>query len=174
MRILMAAVTASALLVGGCGDEAPVKRQPGSWSQKVEIVRLDGKSNPPEARAQMQKMFDMMSSMSICLTPEAAAKEDVAKEMGKMSSGGSKCTFDKQDLTGQTVALSGTCEAPKGRSLKIQMNGSSTATAQDVTMKMERFTAGASEGVMEMRVRSSRTGDCKPGDVTPPAKGAGQ
>ena len=51
----------------------------------------------------------------------------------------------------------------------MHASGTSGATAQDLTMRVEPLGPdGKSAGVMELRMTGTRTGDCKPGDVTPP------
>lgn len=155
---------------GGGSAAAPVKRQPGSWQSKIQIVRLEGPDVKPEMREQMQKMMDMMGGISVCMTPEAIAEEDPAKNLEKQA-GGNNCTFDKKNFSGETMEFAGTC-SNGGKKMKMNAKGKSTATSQDITMVIEPLKAdGSPEGVMEMRVTSNRTGDCKPGDFTPPAKG---
>jgi hypothetical protein len=52
----------------------------------------------------------------------------------------------------------------------MSATGTSGATAQDMTMKVEPLgTNGAAEGIMEMHVVTTRSGACKPTDITPPA-----
>jgi hypothetical protein len=173
-RILIGTVATLALAGcgGGAGSNAPVKRQPGSWSSSIEIVKLEGPDIKPGTREQMQQMFSMMGAMSVCITPEAAAREDVSKNL-ENSAGSRDCKFDKQNVSGATVEFSGTCEQ-NGKKVRMTANGSNGATTQDITMKIEPLNAaGAAEGVMEMRVTSKRNGECKPGDITPPATPAG-
>lgn len=157
------------LLAVACGPKAPVKRQPGSWSQKIEIVKLEGKGTTPDTKAQMQKMFDSMSAVSVCLTPAAVAKEDMGKAMEQMTSRGQNCVFGTKSVNGGTIAISATCKAPNGGTVKMTVNGTTTTTTQDMTMQTEGFNpTGAKEGVMQMHIKSTRTGDCKPSDITPP------
>lgn len=169
MTFRIVALLALPLVATACSPEAPAKRQPGSWSQKIEIVKFEGKGATPETKTQMQKMFDTMSTLSVCLTPAAAAKEDIGKAMEQMSARGQNCTFAKKEVTGATIAIDATCKQPNGGTVKMTMNGSTGAIVQDMTMKSEGFTAnGTREGTMEMHVKSTRNGECKPTDVTPP------
>ena len=168
------ALLALPLVVVACSPAAPVKRQPGSWSQKIEILKLEGKGATPEVKAQMQKMFDSMSAMSVCLTPAAVAKEDMGKAMEQMASRGKDCTFDKKTVNGGSIAISATCKQPTGGTVKMTVNGTTAATSQQMTMQTEGYDAnGAKEGTMQMHISSTRNGDCKPGDVTPPDAPAG-
>uniref|UniRef100_UPI0035CC2EBA DUF3617 domain-containing protein n=1 Tax=uncultured Sphingomonas sp. TaxID=158754 RepID=UPI0035CC2EBA len=157
------------LALAACSPSGPIKRQPGSWSQKVEIVKLEGKGATPETKAQMQKMFDSMAAMSVCLTPAAAAKEDFSKAMEQMASRGQNCTFDKKDVTGGTINVSATCKQATGGTVKMTITGTNSATAQALTMQTEGYDAGSvKQGTMQMKITSTRSGDCKPGDITPP------
>lgn len=181
-QVLTLGALSLGLVLGGCGGgdtgsnssaastaaAAPVKRQPGSWTSKIEIVRLEGPDVQPGTREQMQQMFSMMSSMSVCITPEAAAAEDVSRKLEE-SAGSGECSFDKRNVSGETLELSGTC-VRDGKKVRMTASGRNGATAQDITLKVEPLNAaGAAEGVMEMRVTSQRSGECKPGEPTPPA-----
>lgn len=177
-RLVILALSASVALsgcggggIGGSSAEPPVKRQPGSWQNKMQIVRLEGPDVKPEMREQMQKMMDMMGSISVCMTPEAIAAEDPSKNLEKQA-GGNNCTFDKKNISGETVEFSGTCTGPQGNKMKMTAKGKNAATETDMTMIIEPLKAdGSPEGVMEMRVTAKRTGECKPGDFTPPVPG---
>lgn len=168
-RKIVALLALPLLALGACAPKGPVKRQPGSWSQKIEILKLEGKGTTPETRVQMQKMFDSMGAVSICLTPAAVAKEDMGKAMEQMAAHGQNCTFDKKTASGGTIAIGATCKQPNGGTVKMRVDGTTAATRQEMTMQTEGFDAtGAKEGVMQMHIVSTRGGDCKPGDVTPP------
>jgi hypothetical protein len=183
MRRLMIVMLTAGVALGGCngsgpgssaGGEgastAPVKRMPGSWSSKIELVRLEGPDVPPGAKEQMQPMFDMMSAISVCMTPEAIAKEDPSKNL-EQSAGSKDCTFDKRNISGSTLEFSGTCERD-GKKVRMTAKGTLGATSQDINMVIEPLNAsGTAEGVMEMRVTSKHNGECKPTDIRPPVEG---
>lgn len=157
------------LFVAACGPEAQIKRQPGSWSQKIEVLKLEGKGAKPETRLQMQKMFDAMAAMSVCVTQAAVDKEDLAKNLEQMGARGQNCTFSNRDATGATIGFDAVCKQADGGSMKLTAAGSNAPTAQDITMTMVGTdAAGKAQGTMQMRVRATRNGDCKPGDITPP------
>lgn len=185
-KTLMLAV-ASSLVLAACGDKAakdgegavaasnepPEQRQPGSWGQKIEIVKLEGDDVTPDAKAQMQQMFSMLSGMTVCLTPEAAKQEDMAKNLSDMGSRGENCTFDKKNFSGKTVDFSATCKGDAGKTMKMSATGTSGATAQDITMTILANKAdGSKEGEMVMHITSERKGDCGPNDITPPTPAA--
>ncbi|WP_242186781.1 DUF3617 family protein [Sphingomonas sp. CARO-RG-8B-R24-01] len=158
------------LAVAACSPEQVIKREPGSWTQKVQILRLEGKGATPQVKAQMQAMFDAMAGMAICLTPEAAAKEDLAQTMEQIGPRGKNCKIGKRDETGATVGLSAVCPQEGGGTVKLSVTGTNATGDRDMTMKSEGFDAkGVAEGVMEMRVHAVRSGPCKAGDITPPA-----
>lgn len=174
MKFRYAAALALPLFAAACGPEAQIKRQPGSWSQKIEILKLEGNGAKPETKLQMQKMFDAMGAMSICVTPAAVEKEDLAKNLEQMGSRGQNCTFSNRDTTGATIGFDAVCKQADGGSMKLTATGSNAATAQDITMTMAGTdAAGKAQGTMQMRVRATRGGDCKPTDITPPDLPAG-
>jgi len=169
-KYLFAASVAALSLLSACGakSDAPVKREPGSWSTKITIAKLEGKGVTPDAKAGMQQMFDAMSRMTVCVTPEASAREDIGHNLENASGAGSNCQFDKRDLTGETISFSGTCGEGTHR-VRMTATGTSGTTAQDMTMKVEPLGAsGTPEGIMEMHVVTTRSGACKPTDITPP------
>jgi hypothetical protein len=176
---MIAAAAASLLLVAGCDGASnpakpagPVKRQPGSWVQKISIARLEGKGMDDKARAGLQQMFDALGAMSVCVTPEAAAKEDIAAKLEQAGSNGKDCVFDKRHVAGETVEFSGVCGQGTGKA-RVSGKGTSTATVQDMTItvdSLDKNLPGA--GLMEMKLHSTRQGDCTPRDFTPPATAA--
>jgi len=169
MRTWAVAALAAATMLAGCGPKPPVKRQPGSWSQKVEITRFEGKQADPRIRQGMQQMFDAMSGMRVCLTPDFVAREDISKRMAQLSGQGSACTPDKTASAGSTIAFAATCKQA-GSTVRMAANGTTDGASQDFTIKIESTdAAGASEGIMEMHVTSKREGECTPGELTPPA-----
>jgi hypothetical protein len=51
----------------------------------------------------------------------------------------------------------------------MTITGTNSATAQALTMQTEGYDAGSvKQGTMQMKITSTRSGDCKPGDITPP------
>ena len=173
-KYLIAASVAALSLLSACGakSDAPVKREPGSWSTRITIAKLEGKGVTPQTRAGLQQMFDAMGSMSVCVTPEAAAREDIGHNLENASGAGRNCQFDKRDLTGATISFSGTCNDGT-RKVRMTATGTSGATAQDMTMTVEPLGAnGTAEGIMEMHMVVTRSGACKPTDITPPPPAA--
>lgn len=181
-KTLMLAI-ASSLVLAACGDGAkdggssaakspPEKPQAGSWTSKIEVVDIKGEGVPANAKDQMNQMFAGLSGISVCLTPEAVAEEDIAKKLSRMGSQGQDCTIDSDKNSGKTVDFAATCKSP-GRQMKMAAKGTSGATAQDVTMTMTSLEAdGSEEGTIVMRVTGERKGECGPNDITPPPAAA--
>ncbi|MDB5705355.1 MAG: hypothetical protein JWN66_2471 [Sphingomonas bacterium] len=172
LKLTLVAAATSALLLSGCGQSASpaTKRQPGSWTQKIDVVRLDGKSAADKAA--LQRTFDTYSFMSICLTPEAAAKEDVTADLGNVGGSGTSCIFDKRSVSGDAIETSGICGAGTTKA-RMSVKGTSGTTAQDLMVTIEpvdKNIPGA--GTIVMHMTAKRGGACTPQDITPPVQGA--
>jgi Protein of unknown function (DUF3617) len=186
----LALIAGSALLtLAACGEKAtkggsdgpiaassaPVQRQPGSWSTKIEIVKLEGPDIKGGEKEQLQAMMNMMGNVSICLTPEAVAQEDMSKNLEQLGAQGGECKFDKKDVRGNRISFAATCKSGDGGAAKLSAEGVNDATTQDITISSAGTKPdGKPAGEMVMRITGKRTGDCKPGDITPPTpKAAG-
>jgi hypothetical protein len=172
MRITIA-TTVAALLLVGCNktDSAPAKRQPGSWSQKIEIVEFTGPGVAPAQKAQMQQMMNAVSGMSVCITPELAEQEDIEKNLTNMGGQQGNCTVANKDISGTKLAFTANCK-DKGKDVKITADGNNTPTEQNIKMTIETVGATADGGKLVMNVASKRNGECTPGEFTPPAPAA--
>ncbi|THD37854.1 MAG: DUF3617 family protein [Sphingomonas sp.] len=169
MRRAVLAVGTAAIVLAGCAKSGPPpKRQPGSWSQKIELKRLEG----PKAdamRPRMEQMLAMMSAISLCVTPEMAAKEAPTQDLDKFG-GGRDCSFDRKSVAGGNLDVAGTCKGADGATKKLTATGTLGASDQDIDMTVENYDAtGAKQGLMEMRVHSVRNGECTAKDMTAPA-----
>jgi hypothetical protein len=189
MRAMVYLMGAAALALGACGDAAkdgesgssasataassdPVKRQPGSWSTKVEVVKLEGPDIKGGEKEQLQAMMNMMGNVSICLTPEAVEAEDLGKNLEQMGAQGGECKFDERAIAGSTISFAATCKTGDGGTARMKASGTNSATAQDFTISTIATKAdGKPAGEMVMRITGQRTGECKPGDITPPTPG---
>ena len=166
-------ILATATMLAACGSAAsdtPVKRQPGSWGQTIQIVRLDGKGLDASAKQQMQQMFDMFGKMTVCVTPEQAAGEDVGKNMEKLGAGGGECKVEKQRVAGETVDFAATCKK-NGETIKLAVAGTSGSTKQDLTIKVTPAGQTVASG-MEMHVTAERRGECTANDIRVPDNAA--
>ena len=169
MRTTMIAAGMAALVLTSCAKSGPPpKREPGSWTQKVELKRMEGKG-ADEAKAGLEKMFALMSTMSVCVTPEMSAKEDPTQNLEKLGGANGDCKFDKKSVAGGTLDVAGTCKDTGGKTAKISATGTLGASVQDMTITVEGFDAsGTKEGLMEMQVHSTRNGECTAKDMKSP------
>lgn len=185
MTVLAAALSLSACGNGGKSADnataakvtsgAPVKHQPGSWSNKIEITRFDGGPGIDNAKvkAGLQSIFDAASGMSICITPAIAEKDNPAANMERLAAQGKKCDFTRKVSDGEKLDFAGVCSDASGTKVRVAITGTNAATEQNLVVVSEPIDAsGATKGAMEMHVSSHRTGACKPGDTTPPVPGA--
>lgn len=169
-KTMIAAAMAGLVLTGCSNNGPPPKRQPGSWAQTTEIKRVEG-GNAEQNRAALTALFKSMDAVTICVTPEWAAKEDPTANIEKMGSGGRTCTFDKKSVAGGNLDVAGTCKDLSGKSAKITATGTIGATDQDMTMTVEAIDAyGTREGLMELRIHSVRKGECTATDRVPTDK----
>jgi hypothetical protein len=185
MRAMVFVMGAGALALAACGDTAkdagggggavaasgePVKRQPGSWSTKIEVVKLEGPDVKGGEKEQLQAMMNMMGNVSICLTPEAVAAEDLSKNLEQMGAQGGECKFAERAIKGNSISFAATCKTGDGGTAQMKASGTNSATAQDFTISTVATKAdGKPAGEMVMRITGQRTGECKPSDITPPA-----
>jgi hypothetical protein len=172
MKMNILAASAAILMLSACGggatDEgkkaadtsAPSKREPGNWKTDIKLVSLNVPGMNDQMKQGMTKMFDGMSGIETCLTPEQAEKEDIAKDMSKNASQGSECTFSKQDVGGGKIDVAGKCKTPQGQELDLAMAGTMDAKKVDVTVTTKgEMPTGKMEMVMQMT--SNNTGACK-------------
>lgn len=159
----------AAILLAGCAKGPPPKREPGSWAQTMELKRFEGK-DAEKTKAALGQMFAAMNTVTVCVTPEMAAKEDPTANLEKLGNGGGgSCTFDRKTAAGGTLDISGTCKDGNGKTAKITATGTLGATEQDVNMIVEgQDPYGAREGLMEIRVHSVRKGECTATDMKAP------
>ncbi|NJS15217.1 MAG: DUF3617 family protein [Sphingopyxis sp.] len=178
MRVSAFLIGVAALSLSACsdnaggmfgGDSAPVKRQAGSWTTKVEVIKLAGPEVKAGEKEQLQAMMDAVGGVSVCLTPEAAAAEDMIKNLERMGSQGGECTFGDRKISGSTINFDATCKSPDGGSAKMSASGTNDTTSQDFTMTtVATKPDGKPAGELVIRFTGQRTGECKPGDFTPP------
>ena len=161
----MTIMTGAALLLAACAKPGPPpKPQPGSWSMKMELVDAKG-PDADKVKATMAPMMAAMGNMSICITPEDAAKADPTKNI---TQGNGDCKFDKQEISSAGVHVAGTC-TKNGMQSKVAADGTISATAQNMTITTEtQSPMGGGMLTMKMRMQTQRTGDCKPGDMKAP------
>jgi hypothetical protein len=177
LRLIAAVAT---LAVTACGEEnkEPVtadeviaqageleKPRPGQYETKVELVDL---SVPGLPAAQADRMKAMMGDVSAqasayCLTEQEASKgfEESIRKMTE-GSGGMKCEFKDFDVNGSKLTAALTCSGQQGLSADIALDGTASAEASAMRMKMTQKAAMLPGGEMrmEMKMDSRRIGDC--------------
>ena len=159
------ALAGLALLTAACGKAEPVKRQPGSWSQKIEILEFTGPGVTPAQKGQMQSLMNFASGMSMCVTPEMAAQEDRQKALATLGGQGD-CTVTSNDISGSTIAFVTECKEA-GKTVRVTADGTSSGTAQNIRMTVETVAGAKDAGKLVMNVVATRNGECKPGDINP-------
>ncbi len=154
---------------GAAASGEAAKRQPGSWSQKAELLELTGPQVKPGEMEQMKQVMNMVGAVSICVTPEMAAAESITDNLKDMGGDGADCTFDKQNISGGRMDFAATCKAGDG-TVKMAGTGTHSATAQDFTLTTSTLgPGGEAQGTMKMRIVGKRTGECTNRDMQVPA-----
>ena len=133
------------------------QREPGLWKTTVELKELSMPGMPDSVRDNMGNMMASRGSSEMCLTPEQAAEEDVAKRMAE-ANGNGDCTFDRKTMGDGRIDVAGTCKIDE-RNVTMTMKGDMTPTRMDVVMTTE---GDGPTGPMKMAMRlvNERTGDC--------------
>jgi Protein of unknown function (DUF3617) len=170
LKLIGTAALALALVAcsGGKKDEeqaaasGPVKREAGNWKTDIKLVKLDIPGMNDQMKEGMSKMLEGASGMDVCLTPEQAAKEDIAADMSKNASSGADCTFSKKEVNGGKIDVAGTCKTPQGQSLDMAMVGTMEAKKIDMTITTKGpMPTGGGNMEMVMQMTSNNTGACK-------------
>jgi hypothetical protein len=172
MKYKFLAATALAMMVAACGggskeaekqaDAGPVKREAGNWKTEIKLISLNVPGMNDQMKSGMSKVFEGMSGIETCLTPEQAAKEDLAKDMSKNAAQGADCTFSKQDVGGGKIDVAGSCKTPQGQAMDIAMTGTLEAKKVDVTATVKGGLPGnAGNMEMVMQMTNTHTGACK-------------
>lgn len=171
MRVILACgIVALALAgcskseTGGGSDGKPVKREAGSWKNSITIDKFDMPGAPPEAKTMMQGMMQAASAVELCLSPEAAAKEDLAAAMAKGQSG-KDCTYSKKDVTGGDIAVEGTCKDSTGQEVNLSITGKAEPKKTDMLINVKGKAPNGQNMDMTMHAVSEWTGACKPGQM---------
>ncbi len=170
MRITIISLLAGTLLATAGCQKAPepakapevetsisgerVRRQAGTWQSKLTVMDMAMPGLPDSMRQKLTDMVEKQGSQSVCLTPEQAAKEDIADRLAKIGNN-DKCNFTRKAIDGGKVDIGATCTAG-GQKVDVKMQGTVTPTRADMMM----VTTGAGNVAMTMRIVSQRTGDC--------------
>ena len=158
---------AAALLLAGCGGEAPeanmsaeeigaqlanMRIEPGLWELTSEVVDVTAPNLPREVRS---RMIGPRSRLRHCITPQEAARPS-ANFLAARGEGG--CAY--QDLSAQGGRIGGTMTCGY---IRTTMAGSYGPTAYDTRMEMISAMPGGGEMILDVRARGRRIGDCPEG-----------
>jgi hypothetical protein len=172
MKRKICVAAALALLITACSGEkkdaeqasagTPGKREAGNWKTDVKLVKLEVPGLNDSMKQSMGKMLEGMSGMEMCLTQEAADKENMAEKMSENASQGADCTFSKQEISGGTMDVVASCKTAQGQTLDLTMNGTMNSKKVDVNIATKGpLPAGNGQMEMVMQMTSSHTGPCK-------------
>ncbi len=129
--------------------------RPGKWESTVTIDEMSMPGVPPQAAAQMKKMFAGTHTTQTCLTPEEAKQPKA-----NFFSGNDQCRYDHFTMSGGKVDAKMHCNEG-GMSQVMQMDG--TYSAESYEMHMQSTAQGAAQGQpinMKMTVTAKRVGEC--------------
>lgn len=149
-----------ALAVAGCSSD-PEKREAGNWKTEIKMEKFDIEGIPPELKAAMDQRMATPQVFEECLTPEQAAKEDIAGEISK-NSGTGQCTWSKNNVSGGKIDIAGTCTGPSGEKQELAMAGTVSSKKTDIRVTM-KGKSPMGDGNMEavMHAVGTHTGACK-------------
>ena len=177
MRILTFSLLATGLALSGCGSKengagasssgGSTQREAGSWKSSVTLEKFEMPGAPPEMKKMMQTMMSAAGATELCLTKEAAAKDDIASSLAK-SQARDDCMFTKKDVSGGKLNVAGTCKDKAGQSITMAIAGTVSGTKTDVRMDISGSAPAGGTMNMVMNVKSERTGDCTPGQAAMP------
>ena len=129
--------------------------RPGQWQSKMTIEEMDMPGMPPDAQAEMKKMFAQSRVTENCVTPEEARQPNP-----KMFAGNDRCRYDHFTMGSGKIDAEMHCNQ-QGASQVMTMAGTygPEAYAMHMTSKTEGGPAGESMS-MKMRVEAKRIGEC--------------
>jgi len=174
-------IAAAALLaIAGCGEEKKEpktadeiiseagkleKPRPGQYQTTAELVSFEVPGLPAAQAEQIKGMMGKVSGQAsaYCLTEEEAGKgyEDSIRKMTE-GTGGMKCEFEDFAVDGGKMNAALTCKGPQGMTAEMNLDGTTSAEASAMRMKMIQKAAMIPGGEMrmEMKMESKRIGDC--------------
>lgn len=159
----------SLLALAGCSKhEEPkktesglIKREPGAWKTDIKLVRLDMPGAPKEVVDGMTAMMGRLKGIETCLTPEQAAKEDIAKALAQAPGEKGECAFSTKEVNGGNLNVVMTCtDAASKETMTITTKGTVTAKSSNVRMTMEGKQGGMPM-TLELDAANNWTGACK-------------
>jgi hypothetical protein len=179
MRTIHVLPLVAAILLAGCGDKAGENGegavsheeaaaaaagvpapQPGQYRTSVELLEFEIPGMTDQMKAQMRSIVggELAKGNTSCLTPEEAAANGPKRMAENMAEG--NCTFNKFDVSGETISADMQCTGDDGLTSHVLMSGTMTQTSSDMTMTMDHAMEGVGQVRMKMHLKSERTGDC--------------
>lgn len=138
-----------------------VRPKPGEYRSAVTLVDLQIPGIPARELAQMRDMMSrsMGKTQTYCLTKEEASKG--FEEMARQSQ--ESCRIESFEADGNRFSGRMSCNQ-EGSTGTMTMTGTGSETGSEMEMAMNMASPDLPEGKMAMtlRVKSTRTGDCKP------------
>jgi hypothetical protein len=129
--------------------------RPGQWQSKMTIDEMNMPGMPPDAQAQMKKMFAQSRVTENCVTPEQARQPTP-----KMFAGNDQCRYDHFTMGDGKIDAAMHCNQ-QGTTQTMTMAG--TYGPEAYSMNMTSKTEGGPSGEpmsMKMRVEAKRIGEC--------------
>ncbi len=111
---------------------AEIAVRPGQWQTTFEITELEIPNAPPQLQEMMGTMRSQMAqgmSSTSCLTPEEAANIG-----DSMFDDNDNCTVSEFEMSGGNMTVAATCQEPGGPAMSMRMEGTYTATSNDMTV----------------------------------------
>jgi len=139
--------------------------KPGKYVSTTTMLEFDAPGLPPEQAEQMRSMFSNLSAQeqTYCLTEEEANNgfRDALKRMGE-GGNGMKCTFDRFDVSGNSIDSKMACSGGPGGKATMEMAGTVSEDRQDITMNVTQESPQIPGGKMsfKMRVDAKHAGQC--------------
>ena len=129
--------------------------RPGRWQSTMTLEQMDTPGIPPEAQAQMKKMFSQARVTENCVTPEEAKQPNP-----KMFAGNEQCRYDHFTMGKGKIDAKMHCDQ-QGVAQTMTMAGTYGPDAYSMRMTSRTEGGGAGESMsMKMRVEAKRIGEC--------------
>lgn len=137
-------------------DPGTARPMAGEYRAEITFLSLDMPGAPPQVADMMGQM--MSRTTKYCLTEAEIAEGYRAITDRSLRSGGNDCTYERFSYAGGSIDAVMLCKV-EGRDVRMQMQGTGSATSSDITMTMSGD-FGMGDGSMTMRAQHERIGDC--------------
>lgn len=129
------------------------KPKPGFYKTTITMTGLEIPGLPPEMEGHGA---GLTTTSDACLT-----QTDVDQGFGELVKQGQNgdCSYERLNVAGGKLDAVMLCNA-QGRSTRMEMTGTTTATGADVSAKMAMDFEGVGGGTMTFTAKHERVGDC--------------